>query len=441
MTDMETDLGNILNEGYESVTAEPEAAAPDAVADTPGGEAPTSPEGPGSPAPSTPGGEGPTSEYQMTEDGTSYLVPKTELPVLNGFKQYASEVQAIFPTANDAKTAYQDSADLRAMTNDFANGTDEDLVAFLNHFAGFDHAKDPTMQAQYQARFAAMAQKMPDVLAKVSPEAHSALVSNFVNGQIEKAYDQAREYKEDADASGYPGDQRYADIMLQRAQQMEWGATGKVRGEYDAQSGVYKYDFQKKADAQPANQLSPREAEIAAREAAALDRDYKYFDANEFHGPMWKDYFAELDKALAPIKDRYTPDAFDDLREGVNQKLLKAMSSDNEWLRMNTIERNAITNGYKQLWQKGQPITALKPRIAAYRADLLAKARQLLPAIAKARINPATAKAVAQSARAASAPTRPTQQAPAQPAVKNGRPMPYDRNEDPEWNDLFKLPA
>ncbi len=446
---MDGELGSILNDAYESVTAEPEAPAEPVEAASepaPGGEAPTSPETTETPVPATPGGEA-GSEYKLTEDGASYLVPKTELPVLNGFKQYASEVQTIFPTVTDAKTAYQDSSDLRAMLNDYAFGTEPDangitgIDAFVKHLAGFEHAKDPAAQAQYQQAFARMAERVPNILKDINPEAYSGLVNNFVGNQIESAYDRAREFQEEATASGFPGDQRYADVMLQRAQQMEWGATGKVRGEYDQANGVYKYDFQKKAE-QPANtNLSAQEQALAKREEALLDRDFKAFDKAEVDGPMWNEYYAEIDKVLAPIKDKFPETTYADMKAGINAQLVKAMESDGEWLRMNRIERNAIVASYKQLWKNNQSTAALKPRIAAYRSDLLNKARQLLPSIAKSRINPATASAVAQSQKGRSASPQPkptTQQTPAAPA-NNGKRVPYNIHDDPEFNGLFKF--
>src|ERR1019366_8747869 len=115
------------------------------------------------------------------------------------------------------------------------------------------------------------------------------------------------------------------------------------------QSGVYKYDFKKKADAPTAP--NPQQQALEAREQQQYDRDYKYFDSTELHGPMWKDYFSDIDRALAPVKDKYSETAFQDMKDGINKQLLVELNKDLEWSRMNNIERNSILAAHKQMWK------------------------------------------------------------------------------------------
>lgn len=443
-TSMGDDLGSILSDAFTEATSAPEDNSPvqTGADDIPGGEAPTSPETPGSPMPETPGGEG-TSSYTLTEDGSSYLVPKSELPTLNGFKQYATEVQSIYPTVNDAKTAYQDAVDMRRMTTDFAHGTPEDLNAFLNYFAGTDFAQsDPNMAAAFKDAFIRMVPQAQEVLKNIAPEAAKSMTEGVINQRIEQAYETAKQYFDYAESTGFPDDMRYANTMLKQAQWLEWGANGKFRGTYDADKDQSSYDFKPVQVAQP--EVSPREREFAAREEASFNRDYKNYNDNYVNGPMWKDYFADIDKALAPIKDRFNSEVFDALRENINKKLLNQMNtSDPEWARMNGIQRNTIAAQYKQLWQRGKTSKTMEPLVASYKASVLDRARRLLPSVVKPILETATANAVANSsktARTAAPKNNPGTSRPAPPdqqRLVNGKPKPYRVQDDKEFNDIF----
>lgn len=463
--DLFSAIGDTLSGGGDNGapdTGTTESAAPIAdsgIADpTPGGEAPTTPETGGT-SPTTPPGEGPTSDFQLNEDGSAYLVPKDQLPVLNGFKTYASEVQGIFPTANDAKVAHGESSDLRAMHADFLQGEVRDIDAFLKHFAGEDYKADPNTQMQFQQAFTRMADRLPDVLKTVNPEAHSKFTSNIiknalkdsaspahaeltssvVQSQIASAYDEAAQALEYAQQSGMQGDQQYADLMLKKAQYLDWGSTGQYKQELPKHDPAEKARVEQEA-VKAANEKAQQD--LVEREAGLLKRDFKNYNDTAVDGPKWQSYWGEIDKALAPVKANYDPIVFDAVKAQINKTVLETLQKDYDWARNHQNERTAIEKTYEQLWKGQQSSGSLNPRVQAYQTDFMARVRRALPSIAAPLLNKATANAVANANKSAAprAPQSPqtkprTNAAPAQ--AQQNQPRIYSLEEDPEWEATF----
>ena len=419
---MEADLGSTLSSAFDSVVppdASAEQAAPAAeesgvVAETP---APTEQTAPTGAAPTDPAAPADTS-YQLTPDGTGYVVPKAEFPLLSGAKQYAEKVQERFPTIQDAEVAYLQSSDHNAMMTDFLHGETADVDAMLSHLAGAN-ATDPQFRSQSQQAFTRMAERLPEVLKQVNPEAYAKHVNNMFQVEVQAAYEKAAQ-------TGDPKD-------LLRAQSIEWGKTGRYQIE------LPKVDPAKAAsDAQAA-----REASIAQRETQLLDRDWSNFNRGTVEGPKWQQFNAAIDAALAPVKAKYTPEIFSAVRDRIASQINDKLKADFDWARMHGNERKVIEASYKQAWKSNQSVDGLNPRIQAYNNDFMARVRRHLPSIAAPILNSATASAVAsQKAPQPAAP-------PNQPAARaaNGQfqaqtpqtGRSYDFSEDPEWQAAFRV--
>lgn len=413
--------GDDITAGIANVFAEAPGGSKDTSsdqtlqADTPGGEAPSPVPSPAPGAPSTPPGEGPSgitdpnSPYQLSEDGNSYIVPKTEIPVLNGFKEYAQKVQQRFPTANDAEIAHIQAADYRGLRADFLSGDENSIQNVLTYFAGQHQGLNPEERQQFQQSFALMAQKMPGILRDVNPQAYSTFKDSVFKPEIEAAYQKAAE----------TGDE--TDMLL--AQSLDWSQTGQYRTE------LPKTDPAALAQ----QQFSAQQQALAARETAAYTRDFKYFNDTAMDGPKWGAFKAEIAKTLAPVKDKYDLALFEDLQKVIGYKVVDKLKADYEWSRDHNNDRTALERAYKQLWQNSQPSTSLKPRLQAYNNDFMARVRRELPSIAASYLGKATATAVARTQPAQKPTNQPQPAAPVR--NQNGQfqkqtPEPYDIYDD-----------
>lgn len=441
-SDVNAQLGDIFSDVLNSEEEPEQPAAETSPEETPGGEAPTSPEAPATTEPSVPGGEGQNvGGYKLTEDGLSYLVPKAELPQLNGFKEYASQVQELFPTYGDAQTAAAESADLRAIHADYAHGSDQDLDAWLSHFAGGDYASDPALQNQFQRSFAKMVSRAPDFLKQVNPEAYEGFVGGLVGGKIEAAYRAYDQALEDAEMSQDPRDAEDAANLLKQAQYLEWGATGKVRGTYNRETGDYQYAPNKVDKAkQQQEQMEAQRKAVQDREDSLLKRDFESFQKFSLQGPKWEQLDAEIDKVLAPVKGSYNETVFNAVKDQVRKQTIDKLKADFDWSRNHENQYRAIKSSYEDLWKRNARTDGLQPQVAAYQNDFMARVRRILPSLTAQMVNKATASTVAAAKPAARAPrtqAKPTQATPATPAEQKpqGR---VNIFEDPNFTKLFE---
>lgn len=465
--DVFTEIGDALSSGALNVDESPaptqDAAATEALppADTPPGEAPTPPPGPGTPPPDTPPGE---SAYQLTPDGKAYVVPKQDWGTFTGAKQYAEAVQQRFPTTNDAEVGFLEASDFRGMRTDFLHGTDADMDAVIKFWSngGQDPSipgYDANLAARFQERFVTMAGRMPEVLKSVSPQAYDQfaakiiqdrLISSGMNpqqaqqtitdlntqAQISSAYDKASREGNLDDPN---------DPLVLAAQRLDYSITGTYRTNDPAlqkQWGVT--GINRPVVQQPTEpKLSARETELQQREETMLTRDWTHFNTTMMDGPKWKQFHDEVDKVLAPAKDKYDPDTFADIREGVIRRTLEAIKKDGEWVRNHDNERRALENSYKLAWKSQQPADSLKQRIQVYQNDFMSRVRRQVPAIAQSRLNNVTATQVAATKQS---PTRAqngqfTKPAEQQPAPATRKPAPngsYSIHEDPEFKAAFQ---
>lgn len=422
---MEQELGATLQEAAESVLGAPDAAAePPQIASeqAPPGEGGNGPSLPTSPPVETPPGEGPSS-YKLTPDGSAYLVPKAELPTITGLRTYAETVQNRFPTTNDAELGYLESSDFRAMRSDFLNPDgknpqgENNLDGMLSYWAGKAHS-DPAVAAQFRDSFVKMAERIPETLKSINPEAHAKLGDSIVSARIESAYARAAE-------TGDPED-------LLAAQRMDWGQTGRYKTE------LPKHDPQKAE----MDRIAQERLQVDQRTAQLLNRDWTSFNKGSLEGPKWQQFNAEIDKTLAPVKGKYDPEVFDALRERISKQMLTKIQEDFEWARNHGNDLTMLKSNYEQLWKAQKPADGLKPRIQTYTNDFMARVRRHLPSIAAPLLNKATASAVAapQPKPPAGSPQQPA------PRAANGQfqqPQKartfYNVHEDPEFTSAFNV--
>lgn len=411
--DVYAELGTILNEAAESIGTEeaPSEPARAAAPEAPTAETPA----PAQDAPAeTATGDQP---YQLTEDGNGYIVPKAELATINGMKQYADQVQAHFPTAQDAEIAHKGFSDFKAIMTDYLHG---DVEGVLKFWAG-DFATDPNYRAESQQAFTRMAEKIPDVLKSINPEAHGKFTENLIQSRVDAAYQRAAE----------SGDKE--DLLA--AQRLDWGLTGQ-----------YKTDLPKHDPMQAErDRLTAQARENETREKALVDRDWTSFNKSTLDGPKWGQFNSEIDKTLAPVKDKFDPIVFEALRDRVSKSLIENLQKDFEFSRNHENERRTLESAYRSLWKQRQSAESLKPRIQAYTNDFMARVRRHLPSIAAPLINKTTASpAVAGQPKP---PATPPKQ-PNTPRAANGqfqqqnKPQEkqfYNIHEDPEFLSAFKV--
>jgi hypothetical protein len=384
---------------------------------------------PGTPATGAAG----TDPFPLSEDGSSYIIPKTEFSTFNGAREYAQKVQQRFPTAADAETAHYQAADFRAIRADFMSAEPHRVDAVVDFFAGKDEKLPPHERDQFREAFAQMIPKGAEVLKSVNPQAYEQLATTLAQSSIEQAYSEAAEWAAHAAQTQSPHDIGYAELALQRAQFLEWGVTGKVRGNYDPQKG-YVYEFPKNGSSaqSPEEQYRAQQEALAARENQIFERDFKSWDRGELDGPKWRAFDAEITKTLAPIKDKYDPEMFEAAVARIRDSVLKKLSEDYEFSRDHNNDRSALVRAYQTAWKNQQSASGLKPRLTAYQNNFLSRVRRELPSIAASWLGKATATAVAQASsngtRQASAPAANSVPTSAPNRAPNGQ---FNRNSNP----------
>ncbi len=423
----DADLGALLSQGWdaaadaEGIDAGQEPA-PEGAELTPAvTEEPTPDAQPEPVADATGQPEAIDSQYQLTPDGKAYIVPKAQLPGFQTAKKFADAVGQYYSTPQEAQTCYFQANDQRMMTGDFQSGQPEAIQGFLDHWANGGANATPLQQQRHQAAFSKMAELVLPMLQKINPQAYEATVSGTIAKAIDLAYEKAAR-------SNNPDD-------FKRAQELDWGATGQYKKELP----------------QPSTQQAQltREQQFEQRQTAAYNRDVSSFNQTGVEGPKFGKLSEAIDTRLAKVKAAYEPQAYADLKTGIHRDIIDKMQGKGpdpdptaaDWWREHVQTWNGIIQDYKTTWEQGQPGANLQARIQSYQQSFVNRANRYLPAVATARIGPATRAQVNRTnsgqfsgkqpqARQQSAPN-------AQPA--NGQPKP-SRSEtwDNEWAQMFK---
>jgi hypothetical protein len=363
----------------------------------------------------------PAIPYQLTPDGASYMVPKADFASMNGLRTYAESVQNYFPTAQDAKSAYENSSDYRALFHDFLNGSDQDMDAVLGTLAGAD-ATDPQARAQFQQSFSRMMTRAPELLRQINNQAYEQMADGVMQANIQAAYQQAA-------STGQPQDLEYA-------QRLDWGWNGK-----------YTTDLQRPDPASYAQQqLQQRELAIAAREKAIQDNSWSSFDRSLVNGPRWQGFNTEIDKTLEPAKSKHDPLVFEAIRDRIRTEAIKKLDSDSDWARGQINEWKAIEVQFRRYGDT----PSLRSRIQTYNNDFSARVRRYIPSIAaplltnaaktKVSTQPNAQRPVAQTAPASSPnPAAARTSAPQPQRAQNGRFIPPREQLEQEMSQIFKV--
>lgn len=353
------------------------------------------------------------SPYPVSEDGKSLLVPKGELSAIQEARKFQEAISQWFQSPEEAQTAYLQASDLRAMSNDWLNGSDASVQGVLAHWAGLNHSANPAVQAKYQASFAKMAQAMPDMLAKISPSAYQGMVQGMLTRAVEAAYEKASQTQNPED--------------FQRAQELDWGVTGQYKTE------LPKHDPAKAAE----TAAQARIREFEQRQEVALKRDLTSFNNQAVEGAKFTQLNGMIDKILEPVKARFGETPFADMRAGIQRDLIQSLQAQPEWWLEHKQTWEQIMDDYRTIWSNGQNPSSLQPRVSAYINDFVSRAKRYLPSIAQKRIAGATA--VQKTApRAPNGQFSPTRQTAPTPPTTNGQKRLSSAEWDAQFGELFK---
>lgn len=366
-------LGDLLGQGFDAATEGAEESVdpgPEGDAGLPVTEETTAEPQAEPTAEATPAADPAANEYQLTPDGKAYLVPKSQLPNFQAAKKFHDAVSQFYGTPQEAQSSYYQAADHRAMTNDFMSGNPDLIQGVLNHFATGGVNANPLTQQRHQQAFAKMAELAPAMLQKINPQAYEGLVSGMMSKAIDLAYDKAAR-------SNNPDD-------FKRAQELDWGATGQYKKELPAAS--------------PQQAQLTKEQAFEQRQAAAYNRDLSGFNQTAVEGPKFAKLSETIDSRLAKVKASYEPKAYEDLKAGIHRDIIDRMQGKGpdpdptaaDWWREHVQTWNGIVQDYKHTWDQGNPGANLQARVQSYQQSFISRANRYLPAVATARIGPAT---------------------------------------------------
>lgn len=396
------------------------------------------------PPDSVAGGEQPKVEYQLTADGNAYVIPKDELPVLTGYKTYAEDVQTLFPTPGDARIAQQDSINWRGMTSDYQTGDPNKITDVMGFLAGEHHGKVPHVQAQMRDSFVKMVNSAPAFLQQMDPGAHQQFMENLLDPYFDDAYAQA------------VGN----ESLIKELQRIEFGLTKRYRSDDPAHQSQFGAKPVTKLDPSAPKSYAQQQLDRLAQERRANDDQRQQhltqasdnFIKADVQGPKWAMLNAELDKAMKPIATAYEsvpggPALLAAVKTQIVNALTNKLTEDAAFSSVHMNELTSLTNAYKRLVSSGASTTSLKSDITRFQNDYMFRARNILPALVKQYVNPATATVVAQAnpngqakAQPQAAPPRGQNgpfTAPKVEPINSGRR--YDVNDDPDFLKHFDV--
>lgn len=388
----DAELSSLLSDAFDSASGDeggdPSGSQPESQIGDPQTETETSqteseaaPVNPADPA--QPGATDAASPYPLSPDGKSYMVPKQALPAFQTAQKFHQEVGKYFSTPQDAQTAYQQAADLRIMSNDWLSGDPGTLQHVLSHWAGADHSNQPAVQQRYQQSFVRMAQMIPDMLQKISPQAHSAFIGqparfdgagnqiSPAQGMLVNAVNAAYEH---ASKTGNAED-------FKRAQELDYGVTGNYKTE------LPQYNPQ----AQQLTEQQRQMQDFNQRQTAALTRDTGSFNQAHVEGDKFKQLGDMIDSTLKSVKGTYPEKTYNAVKSAIHKDIVDQLQGRPEWWLEHKQNFDGIIRDFKTLWNQGQnPAQVLAPRIQAYKNNFVSEARRILPSVAKEHIGSAT---------------------------------------------------
>ena len=442
--DISSELGSVLGNAFDSAmddtpppaadpTPEPAAEpAPEPISE------PVADEPVAEPADVTPEPTSDAPQYQLSPDGKSYLIPKNDFASIQGIQKYHTAVSQLYPTPQDAHVSFEHASNFRQISNDWITGGEPQIDAVMNYFAGGDHAPGSPIQQKFQQSFAKMAERMPQVLQRLNPQAHDAMRQSMVQSLVTDAYEKAalQQRPEDFNADGSPKE----GSPFRLAQEMDFGLTGKYQTE------LKKIDPQARAQ----QDFERRQQEFNGQRTAMQTSQLGEFNKAHLEGAKFNEAGSLIDRTLAPIKSRYTDIAYGDLRSGIQNELVNAMMGkptatypqgipgQAQWIAEHKQAFDQLVNDFRTSWQPTAPGRGLEGRAQAYRQDYINRASKFLPAIAKPRIETATrTPGAARTAAPKTAPRAVTQPRSA-PA-----PDPNKRLSSDEWqkqlNDVLRV--
>lgn len=209
----------------------------------------------------------------------------------------------LFPSVEEMKGMRSAYSDRLAMEHDFSSGRPENAQTFVENWNNYS----PTGMA-------AVAAKLPEILAAANPEGYNALATPVIQRFIDYAYQQGNATQDAA--------QR--DYILGVARAMEWWATGGY------EKGTYRTDVPQQPQAPTAveQELAQARAELARRDGAGADARWKTF-SSEVGRKISTDMHAEIDKAVAQLKPHYPNElSYQAVRKAFVDRLQQALKQD-----------------------------------------------------------------------------------------------------------------
>ena len=256
------------------------------------------------------------------------------------------------------------ASELRMMTNDWLYGSDDAIQGILSHFSGANNT-DPTTRAQAQRSFERMVSMAPSVLQRMNPQAYQGFLQSQAKAIGESLYAKAAQ-------TGDPQD-------FMAAQSFEWGLTGQYKTE------LPKQDPQQ----QMRSQFEQREQAFNQRQEAALRRDVTNFSGSALEGAKFNQLGAKIDQILAPVKNRYSETAYEDMKAGIQRDVMNQLMK-SDWFTEHKQHYDQLVSDFRTTWNQGVPGKGLQPRVQAYVADFLKQASRGLQSIAAKRVNATT---------------------------------------------------
>ena len=300
----------------------------------------------------------------------------------------------------------------------------------MNYLAGNDYESGSPHQVRAQQSFAQMAQKAPEMLRQINPQAYGTLTDTIIQGRIADAYEKAalEQKPSDYDANGLPVE----GSPFRKAQEMDYGLTGKYQTE------LKKVD----PEAKRIQDFERRQTEFNTKQTNMMESQLKTYNNTQVEGPKLQKTQALVDKILEPVKSRYNDVIFGDLKGNINRELIDAMRGQSTATYPNGIPGQAawyaehkqawgqLVNDFRTSWDAQSPGRGLEARVQAFQQDWLNRANRYLPSIAAPRIATATrTPGAARTTPAAKAPQR----AATQPASA-GPPQPKPRLTSDQWD-------
>jgi hypothetical protein len=403
--DTAAESNSSLDAAFDALPSSPAADQSSGTQQDDTGDVPPIPQGDEQSEPAAEGQDKPQQvEEGVFSDGKGFRVSKDRMDDFQKWKSMGEQVIALAPSLDHIKQYRDNASDFRALDIDFQNGAADDasMDKFLDFWQG-SMENDPAKQARLQAAFVKMADRIPDRLRQVNPQAYVALQQKMLDTKALREQNpegygkvQGEVVRAALDAKYLEAAQKNDVEMFRQLQWADYHQTGKY---YKSMLEVPRPDPLMTEKQTLDLQRSELEKRTQTFEQQQQDGRVKIWEHHkELLGNAERTGMDSLiTDALKPALGRYNEQALEQFKVAIAANVEQQLRADYTWHRDRQIDLDQLGRDTLERLKNGQKLQDLKPRGDEYINEYLRVARPLVQRIAAQVVSAKTSSLVKQS--------------------------------------------